>query len=260
MHIYVWVHQKSETTAHYIGRIFAEYNIIYMEAEEETKNFLVGVCDSIMGLMPDWVQPVLEVTNEFFGFVLDAMDASAQRLQGAILCTIIALPVIANPRAMEVALAGGGTTRFSTGGTIMFAGLLAANGGGGSGGGNNENETFSERSSGGGKKPVNRPSSKKVEIDMEEVVSGHTLNGSRAKQSKIKDLFPDNMSTKDIEKEIREAYGNAKQVGSPQFDGKSTRIKLQGQGRNGVVEMWYNKDTKKIETAYPIDGKKVKIK
>lgn len=60
--------QKSETTAHYIGRIFAEYSMIYMEAKEEAKNFLVGTCDSIMGLMPDWLQPVLEVTSEFFGF------------------------------------------------------------------------------------------------------------------------------------------------------------------------------------------------
>ena len=109
------------------------------------------------------------------------------------------------------------------------------------------------------RKSINLPSAKKVKIDMEEVISGHTLSGKRAQQSLIKDLFPDRMDAKDIEKEIREAYGNAKPVGSPQFDGVDTRIKLQGNGRNGVVEMWYNKSSKTIETAYPIDGKKVKI-
>ena len=50
-----------------------------------------------------------------------------------------------------------------------------------------------------------------------------------------------------------------RQVGTPQFDGINTRIKLQGNGINGVVEMWYNKTSKTIDTAYPIYGKKVKI-
>lgn len=108
-------------------------------------------------------------------------------------------------------------------------------------------------------KPINRVSYKKVEIDMEEVLSGHTSNGNRAKQSGIKDLFPDSMSPNNIKKEIIEAYKNAQQVGSPQFDGLATRIRLQGQGTEYVVEMWYNKSTKTIETAYPIYGTKVKI-
>ena len=112
---------------------------------------------------------------------------------------------------------------------------------------------------GSSKKSVNLPSSEKVKINMEEVLSGHTSNGKRAQQSQIKDLFPDRMNARDIEKEIRKAYGNAKQIGSPQFDGIDIRIKLQGNGRNGVVEMWYNKSSKTIETAYPIYGKKVKI-
>jgi RHS repeat-associated protein len=112
----------------------------------------------------------------------------------------------------------------------------------------------------GPNKPINRPSWKKVDIDMEEVISGHTSDGTRAKQSGIKDLFKDSMSQNAIEKDIRTAYKNAKQVGSPQFDGVNTRIKLQGKGNNGIVEMWYNVDTKVIETAYPIYGTKVKIK
>jgi len=95
---------------------------------------------------------------------------------------------------------------------------------------------------------------------MEEVISGRTSGGQRAEQSQIKDLFPDGMNSNAIETEIRRAYGNTKQVGSPQFDGVNTRIKLQGKGKNGVIEMWFNKSTRTIKTAYPIYGKKVKIK
>ena len=109
-------------------------------------------------------------------------------------------------------------------------------------------------------KPINRPSSKKIKIDMDEVISGHTSTGQRARQSQVKDLFPDRMNERVIEKEIRSAYGNAKQVGGSQYDGVNTRIKLQGRGENGVVEMWYNKTTQTIETAYPVYGKRVKIK
>lgn len=97
---------------------------------------------------------------------------------------------------------------------------------------------------------------------MEEVVSGHTVEGYRSKQSGIKDLFPERMSEKVIEKEIRTAFKSSKHVGKPQFSPKDgyTRVPLQGQGIESVVEMWYNIDTKMIETAYPIDEKKVKIK
>ena len=50
----------------------------------------------------------------------------------------------------------------------------------------------------------------------------------RAKQSNIKDLFSDSMDNSQIEKDIRLAYSNAKQVGGTQFDGVDTRIKLRG--------------------------------
>ena len=56
-------------------------------------------------------------------------------------------------------------------------------------------------------------SDSKTQIDMDEVMSGHTVDGNRAKQS-----------------------------------GKQ------------VIEMWYNVTKNIIETAYPIYGKKVKIK
>ncbi|MCP4347874.1 MAG: hypothetical protein GY795_20415 [Desulfobacterales bacterium] len=52
-------------------------------------------------------------------------------------------------------------------------------------------------------KAVNLPSWKKIGIDMEEVISGHTVSGSRAVQSGIKDSFPEYMSPKQIEKAVR---------------------------------------------------------
>lgn len=68
-----------------------------------------------------------------------------------------------------------------------------------------------------------------------------------SKDSK-KTLFPENMSHKDIEKAVREAYSNVKII-------KSQRDRVLGRGTSGnmSIEMWINKQTKKVETAYPFD-------
>ncbi|WML26146.1 RHS repeat-associated core domain-containing protein [Neobacillus sp. OS1-33] len=95
-------------------------------------------------------------------------------------------------------------------------------------------------------KPVNLPSYKRIKIDMEEVISGHTKGGYRAKQSKIKDLFPDNMSKKRIEKAIKNAYKNGKKIKT-----QDHRVKVQGKSNGMKIEMWVNTKTKTIETAYP---------
>ncbi len=100
----------------------------------------------------------------------------------------------------------------------------------------------------------------KTQIDMDEVMSGHTVDGNRAKQSGKKDLFNENLSEKQILKMIKDSIKNAKKVSGPQFDGEYTRYKLQGKSGKQVIEMWYNVTKNIIETAYPIYGKKVKIK
>lgn len=66
-----------------------------------------------------------------------------------------------------------------------------------------------------------------------------------SKDSK-KTLFPENMSHKDIEKAVREAYSNVKVI-------KTQGDKVLGQGTSGnmSIEMWINKKTKEIKTAYP---------
>ncbi|MFQ0995555.1 EndoU domain-containing protein [Gilliamella sp. BG2] len=61
-----------------------------------------------------------------------------------------------------------------------------------------------------------------------------------------KDLFPKNMSPKQIERAVREAYTNIKVLKS-----QDERILGRGTSDNIIIEIWVNKVTKKIETAYP---------
>lgn len=56
-------------------------------------------------------------------------------------------------------------------------------------------------------------------------------------------MFAENLSERQVEKLVREAYRN------------STKIKTQGERvllRGNNLEMWLNTQTKTIETAYPI--------
>ena len=48
-------------------------------------------------------------------------------------------------------------------------------------------------------KAINLPAWRKVAIDMDEVISGHTSGASRAIQSRMKSIFQDRMSAKQIE-------------------------------------------------------------
>jgi len=92
---------------------------------------------------------------------------------------------------------------------------------------------------------VNLPAWKKIQIDMEHILSGHTVGGSRV--SNAKTLFPARMNESEIEKAIREAYKNGKKVSSQ--DGS---VLIRGTSGKLTIEMWVNLETKTIETAYPI--------
>jgi uncharacterized protein RhaS with RHS repeats len=98
-------------------------------------------------------------------------------------------------------------------------------------------------------KSVNLPSWKKVEIDMDHILSGHTSTGSRAVQSANagggKDLFG-NMTPAQIEKAIRGAYRVCEKVMT-----QGDRVLVRGQYGDMTIEMWVNKATNIIETAYP---------
>lgn len=88
---------------------------------------------------------------------------------------------------------------------------------------------------------------REVNIDMEHIDSGHTAEGNRAVQSGKKDLFPSNWTQEQREAAIREAYRNSRVTGASQGD----RVFLEGQGGGLNIQMWVNKATKTIESAWP---------
>ncbi len=95
-------------------------------------------------------------------------------------------------------------------------------------------------------KSISLPSLRKIKIDLDHIISGHTLGGSRA--SSIKTLFGQNLSPKQIERMIKTAYSNAKKIKT-----QGNRVKLRGTASDGTsIEIWLNKVTKTIETAYPL--------
>ncbi|RIE03934.1 polymorphic toxin-type HINT domain-containing protein [Cohnella faecalis] len=96
-------------------------------------------------------------------------------------------------------------------------------------------------------KPINLPSYKKVEIDMEHISSGHIANGSRAQQSGGKTIFPSYMNEAQVEKTVRAAYKNGSRLQT-----QGDRVLVRGEANGITVEMWVNTKTKTIETAYPI--------
>jgi hypothetical protein len=95
-------------------------------------------------------------------------------------------------------------------------------------------------------KAINLPSWRRVAINMDHVLSGHTAGGSRLGASSDKDLFPANMSAEQIERAIRTAYRYGEKVAS-----QGSRVLMQGEASGLTIEMWVNKATKTIETAYP---------
>ncbi|MCP5348373.1 MAG: VCBS repeat-containing protein [Pseudomonadales bacterium] len=90
-------------------------------------------------------------------------------------------------------------------------------------------------------KPINLPSWKKIDVDINHISSGHMRGGSRV--SPRKDLFPDHMTTDQVERAVREAYRYGKRL-----ETHGDRVRVRGQG----IEMWVNIKDKVIETAYPV--------
>ncbi|MFS9065819.1 EndoU domain-containing protein [Streptococcus timonensis] len=87
---------------------------------------------------------------------------------------------------------------------------------------------------------------------MTHIMDMHTKCGDVAKQSGKKDLFPENMTERQIKKAILEAYSKAKRIRTQ--SGDSNKVLVRGQADGMTIEMWVNKATKLIETAYPIKG------
>jgi hypothetical protein len=112
--------------------------------------------------------------------------------------------------------------------------------------------------SGGATKPVSAPSWKTVKIDMDEVTSGHTATGQRYLQNlqdagakAPKDIFPETWSDGQIENAIRQAYRRASLAGPTQYSAGQVRLFMQGTYEGIKIQMWVNKSTGTIESAWP---------
>ena len=96
------------------------------------------------------------------------------------------------------------------------------------------------------------PSLKKVTINMDHILSGHSAGGNRGPN---KDRFPPWMTAKMIEKAIREAYKHAEKMGSMQFSWEKgvevVKQLFRGPWDDGYIYFWFNYTTNTIETAYP---------
>ena len=94
-------------------------------------------------------------------------------------------------------------------------------------------------------KAISLPAWRKVTLNLPHILARHIPG---APFSAGRTVFPSTMSAKGIERAIRAAYETSTKVG---VQGKD-RILLQGQGSGLTIEMWFNKATKTIETAYPV--------
>jgi len=98
-------------------------------------------------------------------------------------------------------------------------------------------------------KPINLPSAKRIKIDMEHVQSEHMVGGSRAVQRESrKTTFPENMSERQVERAIRDAYANCERI-----ETVGSQVIVRGVSRDGLtIQMRVDTQTGTILTAFPI--------
>jgi RHS repeat-associated protein len=198
-----------------------------------------GLGDMGQNLWHYWTSPGIEP-------VLDMYDAYEQG--GARGALDVVNPLV-GLESLTVALNEGDdytVTRqtVAIGGTVVVSLLMGAawskvTGGGGGKAGSGKGQTAGQR--------VNMPAWRRIAIDMEEVSSGHMQSGWRLSPGNNKDLFPSTMSRAQVERAIRHAYRNGEVLHSQGAE----KVFVRGPFGNGRIEMWVNKKTKLIETAWP---------
>jgi len=93
-------------------------------------------------------------------------------------------------------------------------------------------------------KRVNLPAWSKVIVDMAHILERHIPG---APYSSGRTVFPGTMSERGIMSAIRDAYMSSTKVAV-----QGERVLLRGWGAGMEIEMWFNKATNVIETAYPV--------
>jgi Bacterial EndoU nuclease len=76
------------------------------------------------------------------------------------------------------------------------------------------------------------------------VLERHTVEGAL---SAGRTTFPELMNARGIQRAIREAYRYGTKIGS-----QGDRVLMRGSSGGLTIEMWLNRATQTIETAYPV--------
>ena len=102
---------------------------------------------------------------------------------------------------------------------------------------------------------VNTPSARDVKVRLGHITDNHTAEGPGYRTS-IRDggnktKFPENWSQKDIDKAVREAYSNSREISSPQYNPEGKIRFLEGESGGVTIQMYYNANTQTIESAFP---------
>lgn len=73
-----------------------------------------------------------------------------------------------------------------------------------------------------------------------------------ANSGKGKDIFDVSLTPEKIEKKIRQAFNNIYERIKVNHQSNGTLHRVRGRTDAGeIIEMWYNSDSRKFETAYP---------
>jgi Bacterial EndoU nuclease len=102
---------------------------------------------------------------------------------------------------------------------------------------------------------VNTPSPRDINVRIGHILDNHTIGGSGFRTS-IRDggnktMFPERMSPQDIDRAVREAYSNSRDVSSPHYNPNGKIRELEGESGGLTIRMYYNSDEKTIDAAFP---------
>lgn len=102
---------------------------------------------------------------------------------------------------------------------------------------------------------VSTPSPKDIKVRIGHIIDNHTLGGSGFRTSTRangnKTAFPERMTPQDIDRAVREAYSNSREVRSPRESPDGKIRLLEGDSGDLTIQMFYNSTTKEIESAFP---------
>jgi hypothetical protein len=99
------------------------------------------------------------------------------------------------------------------------------------------------------RRPADLPSWSKLTVDWQHIFDGHWEGSTQPRGNNT--IFT-NLNQNQIKSVVRIAYENVSEKLRTQKTPEGDRILVRGQSGTWTVEMWINKATKVLETAYPV--------